>query len=292
MVEKQRSARRAKGVFAALRRRPLVPVLYLRGVIGLAGRSRLSFATLESVIERAFSYKSACAVAIVVNSPGGSPVQTSLIYQTIRRHAQQTDTQVLIFCEDVAASGGYWLACAGEAIYADASSIIGSIGVISSGFGFDRVAKRWDIDRRVYTAGLSKGMLDPFLPERPDDVAKLSVVLQSMHEAFQDVVRARRGDKLQGGDVDLFDGGFWTGRRALELGLIDGVGDLHSVLRERFGENVRLRPIKVKRPRRWAALPGMRADAGLPWAAENVVECVRMIGQEWSDQALWARYGL
>jgi signal peptide peptidase SppA len=210
------------GIMARLRRRaPVVAVLRLAGIVGQAGgfRRGLSLASLAGPIERAFKMRRVQAVALSVNSPGGSPVQATLIARRIRALAAEHDMPVFAFAEDVAASGGYWLACAGDEIYAEASSIVGSIGVISSGFGFQGLLERMGVERRLHTAGANKGMLDPFLDEKESDVEHLATI----HEDFMNLVRDRRGKRLKGDEAELFSGAFWTGRKALELGLIDGI---------------------------------------------------------------------
>lgn len=227
-----------------LSRKPVVSVIRLQGTIGAAARGApgLSDAGLAPVIERAFRRKKPQAVALVVNSPGGSPVQSSLIAARIRRLAGETGIPVYTFVEDVAASGGYWLACAGDQIWADESSVLGSIGVISAGFGFSELISRYGIERRVHTAGRSKSMLDPFRPEKPEDVARIDALLSPIHEAFKANIRARRGSRLPQGEAaeDLFTGDIWTGHQAVELGLADGIGHLVPKMKELFGKDVRL----------------------------------------------------
>ena len=261
---------------------PTVPVLRLSGVIGplVPLRAGLSGHELAGPIERAFSGRGVVAVALVINSPGGSPVQSALIHQRIRQLAEKRELPVLAFVEDVAASGGYWLALAADEIFVDANSIVGSIGVITSGFGFDQAIERLGISRRLYTAGERKSMLDSFSPERPDDVARLKRLQADIHENFKALVRARRGIKLKGDETDLFSGEAWLGRRALELGLVDGIGELRATLRDRFGERVRLRPVPTQR-RSWRRRLGV-VDADL-------------VGDLWGSleaRQLWARFGL
>ncbi len=218
---------------------PRVSVVRLHGAIGMAGRGgSLSDAALAPVIERAFRKGKPVAVALSINSPGGSPVQSSLIAARIRRLADETKTPVHAFVEDVAASGGYWLACAGDQIWADDSSILGSIGVISAGFGFQDLIARWGIERRVHTAGRSKSTLDPFRPERPEDVERLRNVLEPIHQAFKDHVTARRGPRLAT-DRDLFTGEFWAGRQAVDLGLADGIAHLVPQMKAIYGDKTR-----------------------------------------------------
>lgn len=221
-------------------RPPVVSVIRLQGAIGIPARhggAGLSDAGLAPLLDRAFKRRRPVAVAIALNSPGGSPVQSSLIAARIRRLAERYRLPVHVFIEDVAASGGYWLASAADKIWADHSSIIGSIGVISSSFGFADFIARHGIERRVHTAGASKSWLDPFRPEQPEDVARLHRLLEPIHEAFKDQVRERRGDKLAK-DRDLFTGDVWVGRQAVELGLADGIGHLDPVMRDLFGDKV------------------------------------------------------
>jgi signal peptide peptidase SppA len=226
---------------------PLVSVVRLAGAIGMAGRGSLNDHALAPVLEKAFHRGKPAAVALEINSPGGSPVQSSLIGARIRRLARETEVPVIAFVEDVAASGGYWLAAAADEIWADESSVLGSIGVISAGFGVPELLARQGIERRVYTAGKSKSMLDPFRPENKADVARLRVLLGDIHENFIAHVKARRGGRLDSGQ-DLFTGEFWLARRATELGLIDGIGHLKPKLQERFGDKVQLRPYWLRRP--------------------------------------------
>lgn len=227
---------------------PRVSVIRLHGAIGMAGRGgALSDAALAPVIERAFRKGKPVAVALSVNSPGGSPVQSSLIAARIRRLADETKTPVHAFVEDVAASGGYWLACAGDRIWADDSSILGSIGVISAGFGFDQLIQRWGIERRVHTAGTSKSTLDPFRPQDPDDVARLHAILEPIHQAFKDHVRARRGTRLNA-ERDLFTGEFWAGLESVRLGLADGIAHPVPRLKALYGDKIRFEVHGMRRP--------------------------------------------
>lgn len=272
---------------------PVVSVLRLSGPIGMSmglGRS-LSLAGLAGTIERAFSRRTK-AVALVINSPGGSPVQSTLIFKRIRALAEEKNIPVFAFAEDVAASGGYMLALAGDEIYADTSSIIGSIGVISAGFGFHELITKIGIERRVYTAGESKSILDAFKPEDPEDVKRLQALQKEIHEAFKAMVKERRGDMLVGKDKDLFTGAFWTGAKAEKLGLIDGVGDLRAVMRKRFGDKVRLRLIEHGAVWWQKRLP-FREDVGR-------LSRFARTGASWSDdlvetlerRTLWSRFGL
>ena len=272
---------------------PLVPVLRLSGAIGISSPfdPGLNLASLAEQIEKAFSFKKAKAVALQVNSPGGSPVQSKLIFNRIRALSEENEIPVYTFVEDVAASGGYWLALSGDEVYADNSSIIGSIGVISAGFGFDKAIKKIGVDRRVYTAGERKMSLDPFQPEVPEEVERLKALQKDIHQAFRALVENRRGEKIaEAGDM-LFTGEFWSGNRALELGLIDGIGDLRSVMREKFGDKVNLKLIQSKRGlfrrlgvrSRLSPLPAdISFTAGLTHDILTTLEA----------RALWSRYGL
>ena len=221
----------------------LVPVLRFTGAIGLISplRSGLTLSTSAAAIEKAFSMRGVKAVAIQINSPGGSAVQSVLIYKRIRALAEEKKLKVYVFAEDVAASGGYLLALAGDEIYADPSSIVGSIGVVTATFGVDELINKIGIQRRVYTAGANKTTLDPFLPEKPDDVERIKSIQRDVHEEFIALVKARRGSRIEKAGDSLFTGEFWSGKKALEFGLIDGLTDLYSKMRELYGEDVRFR---------------------------------------------------
>ena len=232
------------------RRGPVVPVVRLSGVIassGLLGSRGLSIESVAPLLARAFNTRGAKAVALAINSPGGSPVQSALIGQRIRLLAAEKDVKVIAFVEDVAASGGYWLACAADEIIVDPSSIVGSIGVISAGFGFQDLIGRIGVERRVHTSGERKAMLDPFRPEKADDVERLHRLQAEIHDGFKDWVRERRAGKLSGDEATLFSGEFWTGKRGLELGLVDGIGELRAILQARYGAKVHLPVIGPRR---------------------------------------------
>ncbi len=232
------------------RSKPVVPLVRLGGVIsssGSLGRRGLSLEAIEPQLKKAFSVKRARAVALIINSPGGSPVQSSLIGQRIRDLAARADVPVLAFCEDVAASGGYWIAAAADEIFANPASVIGSIGVVSAGFGFDKVIARLGVDRRVYTAGEAKMTLDPFQPEREEEVLRLKALQVDIHQQFITHIESRRGSRLKGDRNDLFSGAFWTGQRALELGLIDALGECRQTILSRFGEDTDILTIEPKR---------------------------------------------
>jgi Periplasmic serine proteases (ClpP class) len=260
---------------------PLVSVVRLSGLITAGGgmiRGGINIANQASVLKSAFAPKRLAAVALVVNSPGGSPVQSALIAKRIRSHAEERKVPVVAFVEDVAASGGYWLALAADEVIADPASIVGSIGVVSAGFGFTEAIARLGIERRLHTQGERKRLLDPFLPEKPEDVARLEALQADIHDGFKAWVRERRAEKLTAPEETLFNGDIWTGRQALDLGLIDGLGELRSTMRARFGEKVRLRPVGMRRsPLRF--LLGPRAEAPDLLAAVE-------------ERLSWSRWGL
>jgi signal peptide peptidase SppA len=266
---------------------PRVAVLRLDGVIGpRQWRAALSLAGQAATIERAFRLSRLSAVALAVNSPGGSPVQSALLYRRIRQLAEEKGVPVFAFAEDVAASGGYWLALAGDEIYAEEASLIGSIGVVTSSFGVHRLIERFGVERRLYTAGENKSLLDPFLPEDPADVARLSALQRDIHESFKDHVRRRRLGKIDAADDRLFAGEVLTGRMALAKGLIDGIGDVRSVMRARFGDRVRLVPISEPRRRRWWLPRFVPSGERERWAP--VADFLYWL----EARALWARFGL
>ncbi len=262
----------------------IIHIVRLEGAIAsgrsLGGGGNLNGKGLEPVLKKAFR-KGISGVALAINCPGGSPVQSALIANRIRALSAETKVPVYAFCEDVAASGGYWLACAADEIYADENSIVGSIGVISMGFGFPGILKKLGVERRVHTSGESKSTNDPFKPEKPVDVIKLKAMLSEMHETFKAMVRARRGGKLKEKEKELFSGAYWTGRKSLELGLIDGIGHLDEVMRRKFGEKAEF--VTISPPQGWGlrrfgmAQPSEFAEAGL---------------EALESRALWQRFGL
>ena len=269
------------GIERLLNPPPVVSVLRLDGVIGGLGFGRrgLTLDALSPAIERAFKPRRLKAVALAVNSPGGSAVQSALIARRIRSLAEEKEVPVIAFCEDVAASGGYWLACAADEIYADDNSIVGSIGVISASFGFPELLKRIGVERRLHTAGDKKSLLDPFLAEKAAEVKRLKDIQKDIHDNFQEMVRERRAAKLKAADKTLFSGQFWTGAKALELGLIDGLGDLRPEIRRRYGEDVKFKVVRLKRPW-WKRRFGLSS----PGVAESL-EAVE-------ERLLWSRFGL
>ncbi|MDT4743453.1 S49 family peptidase [Bradyrhizobium sp. WYCCWR 12699] len=270
----------------------VVPVVRLSGVIGAVTplRPGMTLAGVAKVLERAFSMRNAKAVALVINSPGGSPVQSRQIYLRIKQLAAEKKLPVLVFVEDVAASGGYMIACAGDEIICDPSSILGSIGVVGGSFGFQEAIRRLGIERRLYTVGEHKAMLDPFLPENPDDVAKLKAIQREIHQIFISLVKESRGARLKGADDTLFTGEYWAGESSVALGLADSIGDLRSTLRARYGDKV-LTPVIAQptgllsgllgRKSPGAGLSALESMAGLPDELISAVE----------TRAIWAKFG-
>ncbi|MCL6229784.1 S49 family peptidase [Bartonella bilalgolemii] len=264
-----------------------IPVVRLQGMIissnSLMSRT-LSLARSASLLDKAFSYKKAPAVALIINSPGGSPVQSRLIFQRIRDLANEKNKQVFTFVEDVAASGGYMIACAGDEIFADPSSIVGSIGVVSASFGFPELLKKIGVERRVYTAGKNKVTLDPFQPEKKTDVDHLKSLQLEVHQTFIDLVKERRMSKLSD-DSNIFTGMFWSGKKGVELGLIDELGDVRSVIKKRFGDNAKLRLISPPK-----SLLSSKMHLGV--SADTIYTAVDGVMMAAEERALWQRYGL
>lgn len=276
-------------------KRKFVAHVRLKGAIGMDRpfTTSLSMAGVEDTLDQAFSIPGLAAVAFSINSPGGSPVQSTLIYRRIRQLADETGVKVMVFCEDVAASGGYLLAMAGDEVFADNSSIVGSIGVISAGFGFVEAIDKLGIQRRVYTAGLNKSVLDPFLPEKKEDVAHLKALQLDVHEAFKDIVRERRGGKLKCDEKELFSGLFWAGQKAKDLGLVDGVGNLHTTLRERFGDDVIIKTVDARSGLSLRKLMGGRMQGSIDHAAGSAAAAALDRAMTLAEErALWSRYGL
>ena len=270
---------------------PIVPVVRLTGVIGFSTplRPGLTLASVAKPLDRAFAWPRARAVALIVNSPGGSAVQSHLIFQRIRQLSAEKKVPVVAFVEDVAASGGYMIACAADEIFADSSSIVGSIGVVGATFGFDKLIDKIGIERRIYTSGVNKAMLDPFLPENPDHVARLKAIQEEIHGTFISLVKSRRGGKLNGAEEDLFTGEYWAAQKGRELGLVDRIGDLRSTLRERYGDKVETPLVAPKTSLFGRTTPGVsgRSDAMLdrPGLADELISSLE-------TRAMWARYGL
>src|SRR5450432_2092294 len=286
---------RVQGMLPARFRRgtAVVPVVRLSGVIGAETPRRpgMSLSGVAKMLERAFATKNAKAVALVINSPGGSPVQSRQIYLRIRQLAAEKKLPVLVFVEDVAASGGYMIACAGDEIFCDPSSILGSIGVVGGSFGFQELIKKIGVERRLYTAGEHKAMLDPFLPENPDDVARVKALQREIHGIFIALVKQSRGARLKGADDVLFTGEYWAGETSVSLGLADAIGDLRSTLRARYGDKVQppviapanglLSGLMGRRSAGAAALSSLEGAAGLPDELISALE----------TRAIWAKFG-
>jgi serine protease SohB len=266
---------------------PVVPVVRLAGVIGISTplKPGLTIATVARSLDRAFATGRARAVALAINSPGGSAAQSHLIHRRIRQLADEKQIPVIAFIEDVGASGGYMIACAADEIVCDGSSIVGSIGVVGGSFGLHRLIEKIGVERRLYTSGERKAMLDPFLPENPEDVQRLKAIQSEIHQSFIALVKERRAGKLSGPESELFSGEYWTGNKAKEYGLVDSIGDLRSVLRDRFGEKVRT-PLIADRGFFGRKVPGVvSALSDGPDLAEDMISALEA-------RAIWARYGL
>jgi signal peptide peptidase SppA len=271
----------------------VVPVVRLSGLIGAVTplRPGMSLAGVAKMLERAFSMRNAKAVALLINSPGGSPVQSRQIYLRIRQLAEEKKLPVLVFVEDVAASGGYMIACAGDEIFCDPSSILGSIGVVGGSFGFQDLIKRIGVERRLYTAGEHKAMLDPFLPENREDVARLKTIQREIHTIFIALVKHSRGARLKGADDVLFTGEYWAGETSVSLGLADGIGDLRSTLRTRYGEKV-LTPVIAPATGLLSGLFGRKAPgAGALSLADGFSGLPDELISALESRAIWAKFG-
>ena len=266
-------------MFSFFKKKKIIAHIKLNGVIGNVGKFKqgIDFSGQEEIIEKAFSLKKAKVIAISINSPGGSPVQSHLIYKFIRDKAKKNKKKVIVFAEDVAASGGYLIACAGDEIYANSSSIIGSIGVIYSSFGFTELIKKIGVERRVHTAGKNKSTLDPFLDEKNEDIERLKNIQLDLHEDFIKVVEESRGTKLNKSEIELFSGEFWSGSKAKKLGLIDGIGNANEILKEKFGDDVVIK--KFEKSKSWFAKK---------LASSNQMDQLINILEE---RSIWQRYG-
>jgi signal peptide peptidase SppA len=269
----------------------VVPVVRLSGVIGAVTplRPGMSLAGVARTLERAFATRNAKAVALVINSPGGSPVQSRQIYWRIRQLAAEKKLPVLVFVEDVAASGGYMIACAGDEIFCDPSSILGSIGVVGGSFGFQELIKKVGVERRLYTAGAHKAMLDPFLPENPDDVARVKALQREIHDIFIALVKQSRGTRLKGADDVLFTGEYWAGETSVSFGLADAIGDLRSTLRARYGDKV-LTPVIAPATGMLSGLLGRRS-AGTLASLEGIPGLPEQLISALESRAIWAKFG-
>ena len=268
-------------MFSIFKKKKIVPHIKLNGVIGNVGKFKqgIDFSGQEEIITKAFSIKKAQCVAITINSPGGSPVQSHLIFNLIRQQAKKNKKKVIVFAEDVAASGGYLIACAGDEIYANSSSIIGSIGVIYSSFGFTEFIKKIGVERRVHTAGKNKSTLDPFLEEKTEDIDRLKKIQLDLHKDFIELVEKSRGTKLKKTEVELFSGEFWSGTKAKDLGLIDGIGDANQILKEKFGDDVVIK--KFEKSKGWLSKKLSSSNDQLDQLA-NILD----------EKSIWQRYGL
>ena len=267
-------------MFSFLKKKKIIPHIKLSGVIGNVGKFKqgIDFSGQEGIISKAFSVKKAPCVAITINSPGGSPVQSHLIYNFIRQQAKKNKKKVIVFAEDVAASGGYLIACAGDEIYANSSSIIGSIGVIYSSFGFTELIKKIGVERRVHTAGKNKSTLDPFLEEKKEDIERLKNIQLDLHKDFIEVVEKSRSTKLKkDSGIELFSGEFWSGRKAKELGLVDGIGNPDQILREKYGEKIIIK--NFEKEKGWLAKK-LSSESN----ADQVISILE-------ERSIWQRYG-
>jgi len=268
-------------MFSFFKKKKIVSHIKLTGVIGNVGKFKqgIEYSSQEDVIKKAFSVKKSKAVAITINSPGGSPVQSHLIYKFIREQAKKYKKKVIVFTEDVAASGGYLIACSGDEIYANASSIVGSIGVIYSSFGFKDLIKKIGVQRRVYTAGKNKSTLDPFLEEKEEDIDRLKKIQLELHQEFINVVEESRGSSLNKNDgIELFSGEFWSGKKAKELGLVDGIGNAEQILREKFGEDVVIK--NFEKTKGWLSKK-------LSSSEDNADKLISIL----EERSIWQRYG-
>ena len=268
-------------MFSFLKKKKIVPHIKLSGVIGNVGKFKqgLDFSGQEDIISKAFSVKKSPCVAITINSPGGSPVQSHLIHDFIKQQAKKNKKKVIVFAEDVAASGGYLIACAGDEIFANSSSIIGSIGVIYSSFGFTELIKKIGVERRIHTAGKNKSTLDPFQEEKKEDIERLKSIQLDLHKNFIDVVEKSRGSKLKKSEIELFSGEFWSGTKAMDLGLIDGIGNANQILREKFGEDIVIK--RFEKAKSWLSRKLSSSNEHIDQFA-NILE----------EKSVWQKYGL
>jgi len=272
-----------------LKKKKIIPVVYMSGIIGNIGglRKGITISSIEKLLEKAFKIKNSAAVAVIINSPGGSPVQSSLIYKRIKKLAKKNKTKVIFFVEDVAASGGYYIACAGDEIYADENSIVGSIGVIYAGFGFDKLIKKYGIERRIFTTGKYKSILDSFQKQKLSDVKKLRSIQMEIFKNFKDIVLKSRIKKINKQNKNIFSGSFWTGKEAIKLGLVDGIGDLKTVMEKKFGEKLKYVPIKPKK----SFLKGILSKS---FYSRDLVDTKKIINDMMTyieSRNIWGRYG-
>ena len=270
-------------MFSFFKKKKIIPHIRLSGVIGSAGRFKqgIDFSGQQEIIKKAFSFKKAKNIAISINSPGGSPVQSHLIHDYIRQLAKKNKKKVIVFAEDVAASGGYLIACAGDEIYANSSSIVGSIGVISASFGFQDAIKKIGIQRRVYTAGKNKSTLDPFKEEKVEDIERIKKLQLELHSDFIEVVKKSRGSKLKDPEKNnTFTGEFWSGSTSMKLGLIDGIGNAEQILREKFGEDIVIKNLEKQK-----SFIAKKLSSSIDNQIDNVASVIE-------ERALWQKFGL
>ena len=270
-------------MFSFFKKKKIIPHIRLSGVIGSAGRFKqgIDFSGQQEIIKKAFSFKKAKNIAISINSPGGSPVQSHLIHDYIRQLAKKNEKKVIVFAEDVAASGGYLIACAGDEIYANSSSIVGSIGVISASFGFQEAIKKIGIQRRVYTAGKNKSTLDPFKEEKVEDIERIKKLQLELHSDFIEVVKKSRGSKLKDPEKNnTFTGEFWSGSTSMKLGLIDGIGNAEQILREKFGDDIVIKNLEKQK-----SFIAKKLSSSIDNQIDNIAGVIE-------ERALWQKFGL
>ena len=270
-------------MFSFFKKKKIIPHIRLSGVIGSVGRFKqgIDFSGQQEIIKKAFSFKKAKSIAISINSPGGSPVQSHLIHDYIRQLAKKNKKKVIVFAEDVAASGGYLIACAGDEIYANSSSIVGSIGVISASFGFQDAIKKIGVQRRVYTAGKNKSTLDPFKEEKEEDIERIKKLQLELHSDFIEVVKKSRGSKLKDPEKNnTFTGEFWSGTASMKLGLIDGIGNAEQILREKFGEDIIIKKLEKQK-----SFIAKKLSSSIDNQIDNIASVIE-------ERALWQKFGL
>ena len=272
-----------------LKKKKIVPVVYMSGIIGNVGalKNGITISSTQDLLEKAFKIKNSAAVALIINSPGGSPTQSSLIYKRIKKLAKKNNTKVIFFVEDVAASGGYYIACAGDEIYVDENSIVGSIGVIYTSFGFDKLIKKYGIERRIFTTGKYKSILDSFQQQKLSDVKKLKSIQTEIFKNFKNIVLKNRIKKINKQNKNIFSGSFWTGKEAIKLGLVYGIGDLKTIMEKKFGEKLRYVPIKPKK----SFLKGILSKS---FYSKDLVDTKKIINDMMTyieSRNIWGRYG-
>ena len=272
-----------------LKKKKIVPVVYMSGIIGNVGalKNGITISSTQDLLEKAFKIKNSAAVALFINSPGGSPTQSSLIYKRIKKLAKKNKTKVIFFVEDVAASGGYYIACAGDEIYVDENSIVGSIGVIYTSFGFDKLIKKYGIERRIFTTGKYKSILDSFQKQKLSDVKKLKSIQSEIFKNFKEVVLKSRGKKINIQNKNIFSGSFWAGKEAVKLGLVDGIGDLNTIMEKKFGEKIKYIPIKPKK----SFLKGVLSRSSYFKDLVDTKETISDMMEYMESRNIWGRYG-